>query len=52
MKQFEDLETGRILSAEHELSVQLMENNPEKYKEIKNNRRKSGKKEESEDSEE
>lgn len=34
MRQFEDLETGRILSTEHELSAQLMENNPQKYKEI------------------
>lgn len=35
MRQFEDLETGRILSTEHEMSAQLMENNPSKYKEIK-----------------
>nr|DAI48064.1 MAG TPA: hypothetical protein [Caudoviricetes sp.] len=35
MRQFEDLETGRILSTEHKTSAQLMENNPNKYKEIK-----------------
>jgi hypothetical protein len=35
VRQFEDLETGRILSTEHETSAQLMENNPNKYKEIK-----------------
>lgn len=35
MRQFEDLETGRTLSTEHETSAQLMENNPNKYKEIK-----------------
>lgn len=35
MRQFEDLETGRILSTEHETSAQLMENNPDKYKKIK-----------------
>ncbi len=35
MRQFEDLETGRILSTEHETSAQLMENNTSKYKEIK-----------------
>lgn len=35
MRQFEDLETGRTLSTEHEMSAQLMENNPNKYKEIK-----------------
>lgn len=34
MRQFEDLETGRILSTEHETSAQLMENNPQKYEEI------------------
>lgn len=34
MRQFEDLETGRILSTEHEMSAQLMENNPQKYKEV------------------
>jgi hypothetical protein len=34
MRQFEDLETGRILSTEHETSAQLMKNNPQKYKEI------------------
>lgn len=34
MRQFEDLETGRILSTEHETSAQLMENNPKKYKEV------------------
>ena len=34
MRMFEDLETGRILSTEHEMSAQLMENNPQKYKEI------------------
>lgn len=34
MRQFEDLETGRILSTENEMSAQLMENNPQKYKEI------------------
>lgn len=35
MRMFEDLETGRTLSTEHEMSAQLMENNPKKYKEIK-----------------
>lgn len=34
MRMFEDLETGRILSTEHETSAQLMENNPKKYKEV------------------
>ena len=34
MRRFEDLETGRILSTGHETSAQLMENNPQKYKEI------------------
>lgn len=34
MRQFEDLETGRILSTEHETSAQLMKNNTSKYKEI------------------
>lgn len=48
MRQFEDLETGRILSTEHETSAQLMENNTRKYKEIKggNKGRKSTAKEE------
>lgn len=34
MRRFEDLETGRILSTEHETSARLMKNNPQKYKEI------------------
>lgn len=34
MRRFEDLETGRILSTENETSAQLMENNPQKYKEV------------------
>ena len=40
MRQFEDLETGRILSTEQfendvkMYGTQLMENNPQKYKEI------------------
>lgn len=35
MRQFEDLETGRTLSTENEMSAQLMEKSQKKYKEIK-----------------
>lgn len=50
MRMFEDLETGRILSTEHETSAQLMEKNTKKYKEIKgrNKSRKSTAKEDQE----
>ena len=34
MRIFEDLQTGRVLSTENELSAQLMEENPERYKEV------------------
>lgn len=50
MRQFEDLETGRTLSTEHEMSAQLIKNNPNKYKEIKG-RNKGGKSTEKEDQE-
>lgn len=36
MRYFEDLQTGRMLSTENEVSAQLMAENEERYKEVKN----------------
>ena len=34
MRTFEDLQTGRILSTENELSAELMAENAERYREV------------------